>query len=226
MTQRKGHNAEVDLDINALFDWLSQLPMLIGLLILGASAGIEYIFPPFPGDAITLVGAMLIPLAKWPIGWVFLAVLLGSLMGAAINWRVGRWLVDAQRHTWLHRWLGQPNVERRITTLTERFAKHGSIYICLNRFLPAFRALFFIAAGMANVPFWRVMGFGAISAALWNGALLGVGWLVGFNLQALERLLKQYSVVVWSVLGLFLIGYLLFQWRKRRQASPSSTIES
>ena len=205
------------MDIEALFQWFAALPMATGLACLGASAGIEYVFPPFPGDAITLVGAMLVPIAGWPVAAVFGALMVGSLVGAALNWRVGRWLVIAQKRTWLHRWLERPGVAARVERLKTRFARHGSAYICLNRFLPAFRALFFVVAGMAGVPFWRVMCFGALSAALWNAALLGAGYAVGYNLGALAQLLRQYSVVVWVLIGVGVAVWGLRAWWKRRR---------
>lgn len=207
------------LDIEALFQWFAALPMWLGLLCLGASAGIEYVFPPFPGDAITLVGAMLVPIARWPVVAVFGALMAGSMLGAAINWRVGRWLVEAKRRTWLHRWLDRPAVDARVARLKDRFERHGSVYICLNRFLPAFRAMFFIVSGMVNVPFWRVMCFGGLSAALWNAALLGAGYAVGYNLTALAELLKQYSVVVWGVIGVGLVLWGIKAWIGRRKSA-------
>src|SRR5699024_9356965 len=133
------------------------------------SAMIEYIIPPFPGDTVTVVGAVLIPAAGWPWWGVFAAVVVGSLAGASFNWWLGDWVSrTGDKKTWIHRFLQREAVRPRVDALLERFERHGSIYIVLNRFIPAFRAFFFLAAGMARLKLWKVLLFAALSAAMWN----------------------------------------------------------
>ena len=196
-------------------EWLVGIPVWAGVGFLGLSAGIEYVFPPFPGDTVTIAGAVLTAQAGWPWWAVFGALTLGSVVGAWVNLGVGRWLARDDGDTWLHRWLARPHVAERRANLEERFRRHGSAYITLNRFLPAFRALFFVTAGMAGLPTARVLGFAALSAALWNGALMCAGAAVGYNLDALVGLAKQYSVVVWGALGVVALVWAVRWWRGR-----------
>lgn len=196
--------------------WLQGMPWSYGCLTLLLAAWIEYVFPPFPGDTITILGAILMARADWPAWGVFLAIMLGSVGGAALNWSLGMWLARQDRHTFLHRWLAREGVASRVVRLQDKFARHGSMYILLNRFLPAFRSLFFIVAGMAHLPLGRVLFFAALSAALWNTALLGAGWMVGFHLEHLMALVQKWSMVVG--VGLFLVVIVWFLqklWRER-----------
>ncbi|MFB6372631.1 MAG: DedA family protein, partial [Bradymonadaceae bacterium] len=167
-------------DLNQIFDYLSGHAVWWGLMILALSAIIEYVVPPFPGDSITLVGAVLIPRAGWPVWGVFGAVMVGTVVGASFDWWVGRWLSsNDDGDTWLHRWIRRDRVADRVDQLRGQFEKWGSVYLMLNRFVPAFRAVFFVAAGLAELDWWKVVLFGGLSAALWNGAILGVGYAVG-----------------------------------------------
>jgi membrane protein DedA with SNARE-associated domain len=195
-------------------EWFAGIPAWAGVGCLGLSAGIEYVFPPFPGDTVTLAGAVLTAQAGWPWWAVFGALTLGSVAGAWANLGAGRWLAQADGDTWLHRWLARPKVAQRRERLEERFRRHGSAYIALNRFLPAFRALFFVTAGMAGLPTARVLGFAALSAALWNGLIMCAGAAVGYNLDVLTALAKQYSVAVWCVLGAVALVWAVRRWRR------------
>ena len=183
-------------DLNQIFDYLAGQPVWWGLVILALSATIEYILPPFPGDSVTLVGAVLIPRVGWPVWGVFAAVMVGTTIGATVDWALGMWLTSNEhRDTWLHRWFERDRVQQRVEKLTERFDKWGSVYLLLNRFVPAFRALFFVAAGLARLDWWKVMLFGSLSAALWNGAILGVGYTVGYKLDELAAVISSYSQI-------------------------------
>lgn len=196
-------------DLNTIFDYLSGQAVWWGLMILMVSATIEYILPPFPGDSITLVGAVLIPRAGWPIWGVFGAVMVGTVVGASVDWWVGKWLASTDNgDTWLHRWIRRDHVAERVDTLTDQFDRWGSVYLMANRFVPAFRALFFIAAGLARLDWWKVVLFGGLSAALWNGALLGVGYTVGFKLDALAEIIASYSRVFWGGLAVVVATWM------------------
>lgn len=195
--------------LNEVFNYLSGQAVWWGLMLLMLSAMIEYIFPIFPGDTVTLAGAVLIPQAGWPIWGVFGAVMVGTAFGAALDWRLGMWLAHNESgDTWLHRWLQREHVAEKVEKLDRQFQKWGSLYITLNRFVPAFRAVFFIAAGMSKLNLWKVLFFGMISAAIWNGVILSVGYMVGYKLERLAYVFHSYSRIFLVVLGLIAVGWL------------------
>src|SRR5262245_60083821 len=55
-----------------------------GLAALAGSAMIEYVFPPFPGDFVTVLGAVLVTGYGWSFPLVLGAVMLGSVAGTLI----------------------------------------------------------------------------------------------------------------------------------------------
>ncbi len=194
----------------------------VTLLVLMASAMIEYVFPPFPGDTVTLAGAMLITVHGWSFWPPFAAVLIGGMAGAAVDFWFGRWLGQEGRAARV-RWAPLRKAIAGMGRASARFARHGEAYIVINRFLPGIRGFLFVAAGMAGMRFGRVMGFALLSGTLWNLAVIGVGMLVGANIERLEALARDYTLVVWLLLalfGLFAIARWWWRGRPRRPADP------
>ena len=204
------------VELAAVLEWVGGLPWWAGVCVLAVSAGVEYLFPPFPGDTVTLAGALLIPLAGWPWWGVLGGLVCGSLWGAALMWRVGVWAASGEGDGWVHRWLRREGVSRRVSEVVGRFERHGAVYIVLNRFIPAFRGVFFIASGMAGLRLGVVLWYAALSALLWNGVLLGVGALVGFQLDRIVELSGQYARGVWIALCVGVAVWGLRWWWRRR----------
>jgi membrane-associated protein len=202
--------------LHVIFDYLSGQAIWWGLIVLTASAMIEYVMPPFPGDTVTIVGAVLIPTAGWPWWAVFAAVMIGSMLGSAIDWWVGHWVVENEhRDTWLHRFMRRESVAPKITKLKRQFQKYGTIYIAANRFVPAFRSFFFLTAGLARLPLGKVLFWAAVSAGVWNAALMGAGYAVGYNLDELASLVDQYTNVAWALLGAGVLCWFVFKLVQR-----------
>lgn len=204
--------------VHTILEMIRELPVWLGVGLLGLSACIEYLFPPFPGDAVVLAGASLIALAGWPVWGVFGALMAGTGLGAWGSWRLGVWLRQTRGADGrLHRWMERPDVAARVVRLCERFERHGALYLVLNRFLPAFRSLFFVAAGYAGMGRGPVVGAALLGGALWNGVLLGAGWAVGYNLEALVGLSHAYGRVIWAVLAViglvWCARWLVMRWR-------------
>lgn len=181
-----------------------------GLAALGAAAMIEYLFPPFPGDTITLFGAVLITAHGWSFGAVLGVVMLGSIAGSMLVFRLG----DRLR---LRRVDG-PDRWATLAWLVQRFRRHGAVWLVLNRFLPGMRSLFFVAAGMAGMRPRAVIFYSALSSLLWNLGLIALGAALGANVDSLLGWVRRYNLGVWTVLGA-IAGLLVIRmgWRACRR---------
>ncbi|HJL01192.1 MAG TPA: DedA family protein [Polyangiaceae bacterium LLY-WYZ-15_(1-7)] len=180
-------------------------------LVIAASALIEYVVPPFPGDTVALGAVFLAATAGYSPWLVHLALTAGSIVGGQGAWGFGRWV--AARREVSPRFLHGRRTEKALREVQARFERHGPWYLAVNRFVPALRAFFFVAAGMSGMSFWRVAFWGGLSAAAWNGLILAVGFSVGRNLEALERLYERYTWGALIVVGLVLAVFL---WRVLR----------
>lgn len=196
----------------------------VTLLVLALASLVEYIVPPFPGDTVTVAGAVLVVTSGLSLPGMFIATLAGSLAGAAIDFRVGVLLarsndIDAPPTRFASR-LARSSLVRQALDGAERssraFARWGEVAIVLNRFLPGIRAFLFVAAGMGGMRFGRVMFFAGISALLWNALLVAAGVALGANLDRIQSAFQAFGLVAWIVVGL-VVAALLVRWVIRRR---------
>lgn len=202
------------MDLQAVIDHLREWPpwLVYALLFLGAF--IEYIVPPLPGDMFVVAGCVLVAAFDWsPLG-VFAVVTAGAVLGAWIDFRIGLWLVRSGK---LARF--GPSGQQAIARIAERMRRSGPVYLAANRFVPALRAFFFVAAGVAGLRTGVVLLWSTVSALAWNALLVSVGYALGSNIAAIETFFTRYAAIAWSVIGAVVI-VLLVRWLIRRRRPP------
>lgn len=185
------------------------------VVLLFFSAMIEYVFPPFPGDTITLFGAFLIGIGMFPFLPIFASICLGSLFGTVVVYTVGLKL-------------GKPYFEKKnfrfcpiekLDILHTWFKRWGAWPIAINRFIPAFRAFIILGAGIAGMKFWKVLVFSAASILAWNGLIMLAGWYLGNNWSQLHNFFQAYTVVVITLVSVSIIIFVLIKWRGRKKGA-------
>jgi membrane-associated protein len=194
-------------------------------VVLFAASFIEYVFPPFPGDLVVVLGAWYAVQGQLSWAATFAATTGGALAGAWLDWKVGEALgrsleQRAQRRTVVHRLL----TAERLATFEASYRRWGALLLAANRFFPGVRAFVFVAAGATGIPLRKVLLLGGISAALWNALLLGAGALIAKNLDDLLALFERYTRLASTVLaGAVVVGaawWLLRRRAARRRAGP------
>lgn len=195
--------------LQQLFDWLRTHESPLAYVVLGLAALIEYVFPPFPGDAIAVFGICLAFGAGYHWALVYLALVLGAVVGGQSMWFVGRSIGTRDRRP---AWLSGPRAKAALDQVQERFDRHGSLFLVVHRFIPALRAFVFVGAGMSGLSFWRVLVLGGLSAMAWNAVLMGAGWLVAANWERLAGIVSAYSSIV---IGIVVVAIVVALWRAR-----------
>jgi membrane protein DedA with SNARE-associated domain len=104
-----------------------------------------------------------------------------------------------------------------VDRIASGFERHGVLYLTVNRFFPSIRAFFFVAAGVARFPFWKVVIFGLLSSVLWNALILLLGLAVGYNWERLAPILRSYRFIFWAALAVLAAVFLLRRWRRGRR---------
>lgn len=204
-------------DLQEILDYLSQLPPRWAYGILFAGALLEYIVPPFPGDTVVLAGSALVSAFGWSLWMVYGALTAGSVVGTVVDYLFGYWLTASGRTERLG-----PRSRKAVGYLVDRFNRHGSVYLAINRFTPGIRALFFVAAGMSELPLGWVVFWSLLSAAVWNGLLVGAGWVLGANIEALESMVRTYNTVAWVAVGLVILYLGVRIWLLIRRNSEGA----
>ena len=176
-----------------------------GYVVLAAAALVEYIFPPFPGDSVVVLGGAWAwrNSQSWP--WVFAAVTSGNVFGIVLQHRIGRALVQKTqggKPGWIVRKLKAWGLsEERIAAMQERVRKRSVAVLLVNRFLPSLRALVFMAAGASNLSLKKTLAWGVLGSLAWNAFILGIGAWVGGNAERMLKLFERYQTIAAWVLG-------------------------
>lgn len=102
--------------------------------------------------------------------------------------------------------------EEDLDRAADWFDRHGGKAVLIGRLVPVVRSLVSIPAGLAPMPLSRFVLYTAIGSALWNTALIGLGWLLGDRWQEVQRYgqLLEYAALV-----LLVIGIVRFVWKRR-----------
>jgi membrane protein DedA with SNARE-associated domain len=188
-------------------------PAAPAILFLGSL--VEYVFPPFPGDTLVVLGAWYAVngTISWPVA--FGATTSGAVLGAWIDYRVGVALGRALERGAARR---GPLTLEHVRRVEAGYARWGEWFLLANRFLPGVRAFLFVGAGAARLPVGKVLLWGGISAAAWNALLLVAGAFLVKNVDEFVGLLERYTALAWAAMGLaaaaFLVRFLLARRKK------------
>ena len=185
---------------------LEQGPSYWAYALVAGASGIEYVFPPIPGDTVALFAVALA--ARAQLNWVFvyLSMTVGALLGGLLAWAFGLWLADREEH-W-PAFLKSPTATRALDAVRRGYAQHGGMYLTVNRFLPALRAFFFVGAGLSRMSATAVIVYGGISALVWNGLLMAAGYAVGSNWDVLSDLVERYTAATLTLIAIVTVGLI------------------
>lgn len=200
------------------FDVLVRELGVWGVWLLGAAALLEYVFPPFPGDTVTLLGGAYAARGDHPVALVLVALMAFSELGMAATWWLGRRLGDRLDHTRegpLFLGITHAQLRRGQTVMRTR----GAWVLVANRFMPSFRSIVFIAAGASGTPLSKVLLLGSVSALAWNALLLAVGASIGARVDRIEAFLSQYRLVALGVTAVVVLALLGRWWWRRAPRS-------
>ncbi len=191
---------------------LENLPPLITYVVLGIGAGLENVFPPIPADSVVLFGAFLAAQGRANPWGVWLATWLANVASAiavyALAWHYG----GAFFRTAVGRWVLHPGQLQRLARFYHGW---GTLAMFFSRFLPGFRAVVPIFAGVSHLPPRRVVPPIFLASGIWYGAIVLLGSAAGANWETIRRAFGHTGVALGSVAFVLALGILVWWWRTR-----------
>jgi membrane protein DedA with SNARE-associated domain len=198
-----------------ILDWIAW-GGYFGIFLLMA---LENVVPPVPSEVIMGLGGMavardqmaLIPL----IGWGTLGTTVGNMFWYEIGRRMGveRFRPFVERHS---RWLTMDWDD--VARLDHFFHRHGHWVIFFFRFMPTFRTVISLPAGMAKMPLWKFLLFTFVGSAIWNTMLAAAGLFLGSRFQELDRYVGPVAIAT-TVLIVGAYVYRVATWKPRGERS-------
>jgi membrane protein DedA with SNARE-associated domain len=199
--------------IYELVENIRQLPAFSKYMILTFSIAIEYVLPIFPGDTVVLISGFLNAHGAFDLLDISFAILVGSLLGAVAAYCLGALIAKNPQK---YRWALKLTSSLGFIKFSKWYNKWGVIFLLINRFIPGIRSLIFISAGITGISFKKAVIFGCISAILFNGALIGLGYWLGYNTDLIIDYFYRYNAFVYILMGLFGLIIVLYLWMKKR----------
>lgn len=210
-------------ELATLTEYIQQLSAIGIYLFLGLSAIIENIFPPYPGDTVTVFCGFLAAHDVITLPWAFVSVLIGNMIGAWIMYYAGERILhfarrmhdSFQRPKIIKKALSKLTSTRNMQKTTEWFNKRGVWLVLLSRFSAGVRFFVSIVAGISKMNiFWFSMAFAA-GVLIWNTLLLLGGFALGDNWEWILTGLKIYNQAIFSILIIGIVIYIYWKYKRR-----------
>lgn len=182
------------------------------VLVVLVSAWIEFVFPPYPGDTILLLGFFLAAHGAGPWQVLYFWAVLGSTLGVVTVYGLGR-AIGINPFLKL---LNRRRKKIQYEDLERLLGRFGNRVVLLNRFMPVVRGFLLPAAGALR------LGFAKVTLLAFVGNLLFVGFLTGLGTlgaDSWEQMVDQARGVKQVLGGLLLATFAIWWWRRRRVRS-------
>jgi membrane protein DedA with SNARE-associated domain len=190
----------------------------LGALGVGLAILAETVIPPIPSEVVLPIAGYLAQTGRMHVVAVFLAATLGSLLGAALLYELGRVLGPERSRRVLGR-LPLVDVEDVEKTFAW-FERHGRSAVLIGRLVPVVRSFVSVPAGVVRMPWPQFLLYTAIGSALWNGLLIGAGMALGTQYEVVESYVGYLDwVLVATAVGA--VGWALVRHVRRRRSTLS-----
>lgn len=197
------------MSFDQILNFIQNQNELIIYSVLVAGSFIENIFPPFPGDALTVAGAFVAGKGSASYIGVFISATLGGLTGALFLYYLGR--NKGRNYFKNNRHFGKSAL-MKVESLFSRF---GELIIIFSRFILGVRSAVSISAGLGNVSLPRMTALTSAGFIIWNGLLIGLVLYSKSNWNVIRDIGMKYNYIL-ITLTLALVAVFLSRWIWKR----------
>ena len=205
----------IDQFVQEMVELINSLPPMSIYLVFFLVAYIENVVPPIPGDVLVAFGGYLAAESIIGLVPVLLLTTIASVIGfMSMYWIGSRWGAQIQkkeRRFWLLRFIPLEYL-KKVRSWMQRW---GMGVVLANRFLAGTRSVISLTAGLSHTRISTTIICSTISSILWNGILLGFGWVVHENWRLIGEYLSVYGKIILGAIGLFILIRLGFYYYRK-----------
>jgi membrane protein DedA with SNARE-associated domain len=168
---------------------------------------IESSFIPFPSEIIIPPAAYLAQKGEFNIYLVVLFGILGSLIGALINYYLAYTLGRKIVYTLVDKKFFKALMlnSKKIEQSEKFFLKYGNISTLIGRLVPVIRQLISLPAGFSKMNLKNFIIYTSIGSGIWTIILACLGYYLGANKNTLE---KYFGEIELFFIGIALITFI------------------
>ncbi|MBC9823571.1 DedA family protein [Terrabacter sp. MAHUQ-38] len=213
-------------ELSGLVGIASRVIRTLGEWGVAALTFVETVLPPIPSEVVLPLSGFIARQGQMSLALLLVTSTLGSYLGAMALYLLASRLGQARAIALLAR---LPLVDRSdFVRTTAWFADHGRRSVFFGRLVPGVRSLVSLPAGAVHMPILRFTVFTVAGSAIWNGLLIGLGWLLGSRYELVDRYSSVLDVVVVTAVAA-LVAWLVARRVRRGRAdrtSPRATEEA
>lgn len=171
---------------------------------------IESSFIPFPSEVVLIPAGYLAAKGEMHLAGIFGASLLGSLVGAYINYAIAL-LLGRRLLLRYGRYIFIPPAT--MAKMERFFERHGAVSTFTGRLIPGVRQLISVPAGLARMPLGTFSLFTAAGAGIWSTVLIALGYFIGDNEALIHAYLGPVTLGILAVVAVVIAVYYRRQTR-------------
>ena len=200
-----------------MFDWIVGVIAGSGYLGIFLLLVLENIFPPIPSELIIPLACYSSAQGELNVFLVIAVATLGALVGALPWYYLGKvfGLERLKKMSFSYGRLLTLSPED-IETAAKWFILHGRLAVLFGRLIPAIRTLISVPASIASMPLPTFLIYTTIGSAIWNTALVFLGYFLGNQHELVSSYLGPVSdAVIVLIVGIYLYRVVTFGREKK-----------
>lgn len=180
---------------------------------------IESSFVPFPSEIVIPPAAYLAFKGEMSVYLVIVFGLLGSLVGAFVNYFLAKYLgrlvvYELVQHKFAKYLLLS---KKKVEKAEKYFLEYGGVSTFIGRLFPAVRQLISLPAGFVKMPLSSFLIYTGLGAGIWVTILAAAGYYFGEHQEKLMSYLDSFKGYLYAILGIAVIVVVILIIRRRKK---------
>ncbi|MBU2504070.1 MAG: DedA family protein, partial [Nanoarchaeota archaeon] len=176
---------------------------------------LESSFIPFPSEIILIPAGALIYQGEMNFFLVFFSGLLGSLVGASINYFIAFFLGRTAVDLLLDKYGGFLFLTKaKLQKADKYFENYGEITTFVGRLIFVVRQLISLPAGFARMNFKKFILYTALGAAIWTIILILMGYFLGNT-----DISSAMKIITALLIGISALIVIIYKKLKRKSSN-------
>lgn len=197
--------------------WIADVIHSLGYIGVAFLTALESVIPIIPSELILPLSGFLAGQNRLWLPGVILAATVGSVSGTFVLYGLGYRLGEERARgfiTQYGRWvfLKESDLDRAV----QWFDTHGGKAVLFGRLIPVVRSLISIPAGIHHMTLTRFVAYTVPGSTVWNGVLVGLGWILGENWRVVSEYARWLTYAVLIALAIAVMSFAWQRWSARR----------
>ena len=203
------------LDFNWIVTTYSTQIYILLFLIIFIETGLVAM-PFLPGDSLLFMAGLAARAGQLNLSYLLISLFIAAVVGDNCNYWIGR---KIGLRVFSLKYKNRPIVKKEYLDKTHLFfEKYGTKAIIMARFAPFVRTFAPFAAGVAEMPYRKFLGFDLIGGGLWIVSITVAGYLLG----EVEFIRKHIDLVCIGIIFISVLPILISLFKNRTGNNANS----